>query len=196
MKRILTTIIYIICLTVLVACSHNTTGIPASEKNTAQENDLKIAVVYFSATGNTKAVAELIADEAKADIYEIIPDKKYTEDDLNYNNDNCRANLEMKDDASRPSIKNDLSAITEYDVIYLGYPIWWSDMPMPVYTFLESYDFSEKKVVIFATSGGSGFGNTVRELKTSAPESEFVEGKVLNGYSTAKIADWVKSLNI
>ena len=75
MKRILTTIIYIICLTVLVACSHNTTGIPASEKNTAQENDLKIAVVYFSATGNTKAVAELIADEAKADIYEIIPDK-------------------------------------------------------------------------------------------------------------------------
>ena len=119
MKRILTTIIYIICLTVLVACSHNTTGIPASEKNTAQENDLKIAVVYFSATGNTKAVAELIADEAKADIYEIIPDKKYTEDDLNYNNDNCRANREMKDDASRPSIKNDLSAITEYDVIYL-----------------------------------------------------------------------------
>ena len=76
MKRILTSIIYIICLTVLVACSHNTTGIPASDKNTAQENDLKIAVVYFSATGNTKAVAELIADEAKADIYEIIPDKK------------------------------------------------------------------------------------------------------------------------
>ena len=75
MKRILTSIIYIICLTVLVACSHNTTGIPASDKNTAQENDLKIAVVYFSATGNTKAVAELIADEAKADIYEIIPDK-------------------------------------------------------------------------------------------------------------------------
>ena len=77
----------------------------------------------FLATGNT-AVAKLIADEAKADIYKIIPDKKYTEDDLNYNDDNCRANLEMKDDASRPSIRSDLSAITEYDVIYLGYPVW------------------------------------------------------------------------
>ena len=77
-----------------------------------------------------------------------------------------------------------------------GFPIWWYVAPTIINTFLESYDFSEKKVVIFATSGGSGFGNTVRELKTSAPESEFVEGKVLNGYSTAKIADWVKSLNI
>ncbi len=194
MKRMLTTIIYIICLTVLVACSHNTTGIPASEKNTAQENDLKIAVVYFSATGNTKAVAELIADEAKADIYEIIPDKKYTEDDLDYNNDNCRANLEMKDDASRPSIKNDLSAITEYDVIYLGYPVWWGTNPKIIQTVLDKYDISNSKIYTFCTSGGSGIESSISDLQTMYSNLNIVAGKRFDNPTEEDVKAWLESI--
>lgn len=194
MKRILTTIIYIICLTVLVACSHNTPGIPVSEKNTAQENDLKIAVVYFSATGNTKAVAELIADEAKADIYEIIPDKKYTEDDLNYNNDNCRANLEMKDDASRPSIKNDLSAITEYDVIYLGYPVWWGTNPRIIQTVLDKYDISNSKIYTFCTSGGSGIESSISDLQTMYSNLNIVAGKRFDNPTEEDVKAWLESI--
>ena len=135
-------------------------------------------VAYFSAGGTTKKAAAKVAEAAGADLYEIRPKVPYTDADLNW-----------MDKKSRSSIE-------KYDTILIGFPIWWYVAPTIINTFLESYDFSEKKVVIFATSGGSGFGNTVRELKTSAPESEFVEGKVLNGYSTAKIADWVKSLNI
>ena len=95
------------------------------DADSEQENEEKVAVVYFSGTGNTREVADLLAKETDADIFEIIPKNMYTSDDLNYNDDNCRANQEMNDDTARPAISNDLSAVSEYDVIYLGYPIWW-----------------------------------------------------------------------
>lgn len=100
-----------------------------TEKNVdfEQEKEKKVAVVYFSGTGNTREVANLIARENDADVFEIIPEDIYTSDDLNYNDDNCRANREMNDASARPAISNDLSAVSEYDVIYLGYPIWWGD---------------------------------------------------------------------
>ena len=156
----------------------------------------KRLVAYFSASGTTKRAAEMLAEAAGADLYEIRPEVPYTSADLNWMDKKARSTVEMKDPTSRPAIADNDADIAAYDTIFVGFPIWWYVAPTIINTFLESYDFSEKKVVIFATSGGSGFGNTVRELKTSAPESEFVEGKVLNGYSTAKIADWVKSLNI
>ena len=153
-------------------------------------------VAYFSASGVTAKVAETLAEAIGADIFEIEPKVPYTKADLNWMDKKARSTIEMNDPASRPEIAVKRDNMKDYDTIFVGFPIWWYVAPTIINTFLESYDFSGKKVVIFATSGGSGFGNTVRELKTSAPESEFVEGKVLNGYSTAKIADWVKSLNI
>ena len=153
-------------------------------------------VAYFSAGGTTKKAAAKVAEAAGADLYEIRPKVPYTDADLNWMDKKSRSSIEMSDKSFRPEIAGNDAHIEKYDTILIGFPIWWYVAPTIINTFLESYDLSEKKVVIFATSGGSGFGTTVRELKTSAPESEFVEGKVLNGYSTAKIADWVKSLNI
>lgn len=161
--------------------------------NTNQENEIKAAVVYFSATGNTKAVAEFIANETKADIYEIVPTQEYTGEDLNYNDDNCRANLEMNDESARPAIKNDLSVITEYDVIYLGYPIWWGTCPRIIQTFLESYDISGAKIYTFCTSGSSGIEKSISNLQTLYPDVNIVEGKILNNATEADVKEWLKN---
>ena len=163
--------------------------------NTNQENEIKAAVVYFSATGNTKAVAELIANETKADIYEIVPTQEYTDEDLNYNDDNCRANLEMNDESARPAIKNDLSVITEYDVIYLGYPIWWGTCPRIIQTFLESYDISGAKIYTFCTSGSSGIEKSISNLQKLYPDVNIVEGKRLNNATEADVKEWLKSID-
>lgn len=117
-----------------------------SEQNGPQNN--KTAVVYFSCTGNTKAVAEVIAEKTEADIYEIVPAKEYSDDDLNYNDDNCRANKEQNDDTSRPEIDADLSATCDYDVIYLGHPIWWETVPRIIQTYIEQYDLSNVQYIL------------------------------------------------
>ena len=111
-------------------------------------------MVYFSCTGNTRAVAETISSAVGADLVEIVPQEPYTDEDLNYNNSDCRANVEMNDDTARPAIQNTIENIADYDVIYVGYPIWWSDMPRIMYTFFDTYDFSGKTIAPFCTSGG------------------------------------------
>ena len=140
----------------------------------------KKLVAYFSASGTTKKTAQLIAKATGADLYEITPKVAYTEADLNWMDKKSRSSVEMNDKKFRPEVEDKDAHIAEYDEIILGFPIWWYVAPTIVNTFLEKYDFSGKKIVLFATSGGSGFGNTVKELQPSASNAEFVEGKVLN----------------
>ena len=140
----------------------------------------KKLVAYFSASGTTKKTAQLVAKAAGADLYEITPKVAYTQADLNWMDKKSRSSVEMNDKKFRPEIEQKDAHISEYDEIILGFPIWWYVAPTIVNTFLEKYDFTGKKIVLFATSGGSGFGNTVKELQPSAPNAEFVEGKVLN----------------
>ena len=140
----------------------------------------KILVAYFSASGVTKKTAEKLASAAKADIYEIRPAVPYTRADLNWMDKKSRSSVEMGNKSFRPEIVKDDLDLSQYDTILVGFPIWWYVAPTIINTFLESYDFAGKKIVLFATSGGSGFGNTVKELKPSAPEAEIVEGKLLN----------------
>ncbi|MDY3813230.1 MAG: flavodoxin [Candidatus Copromonas sp.] len=154
----------------------------------------KTLVAYFSASGATKKAAERVAAAAKADIFEIQPVIPYTKADLNWMDNKSRSSVEMNDKKFRPEIVKADIDMSAYDTVILGFPIWWYVAPTIVNTFLESYDFTGKKIVLFATSGGSGFGNTVKELKPSAPGAEIVEGKLLNRASRQEIADWVKSL--
>ena len=145
-------------------------------------------VAYFSASGRTAKVAEKLAAAMGADSYEIKPEVKYTKADLNWMNKKSRSSVEMNDKSIRPAIITGDVDVSGYDAIYLGFPIWWYVAPTAINTFLEAYDFSGKKIVLFATSGGSDFGNTAAELQPSAPNAEIVETKVLSGIITeAKI---------
>lgn len=141
----------------------------------------KTLVAYFSASGNTRKKATVIAEGLKADLYEIVPEKLYTAADLNWMDKKSRSSVEMNDKRFRPQIKDKNANIEAYDTIILGFPIWWYVAPTIINTFLESYDFAGKKVILFATSGGSSFGNTVKELMPSAPGAKITEGKIVNG---------------
>jgi len=154
----------------------------------------KTLVAYFSASGTTRKIAEMIAEVGDFSLYEITPKELYTSDDLNWMNKKSRSSVEMSNKKIRPEITDTDAHIKEYDTIILGFPIWWYVAPTIVNTFLEKYDFSGKKIVLFATSGGSGFGNTVKELKPSAPGAEIVEGKLFNRANKQEIEKWVKSL--
>ena len=154
----------------------------------------KILVAYFSASGVTKKVAEKLAALVNADIHEIKPKVPYTKADLNWMDKKSRSSVEMNDKTFRPEIvKEDLN-LSSYDTILLGFPIWWYVAPTIINTFLENYDFSGKRIVLFTTSGGSGFGNTIKELKPSAADAEIVEGKILNRASDAQLKDWIAGL--
>ena len=154
----------------------------------------KKLVAYFSANGTTKRVAEMVAEAADADLYEIEPTVPYTKADLNWMDKNSRSSIEMKDKTSRPEIKPTDAKVADYDEILIGFPIWWYVAPTIVNTFLEKHDFSDKKIILFATSGGSGFGNTVRELQPSAPGSVITEGKVFHNVNRQQIAEWAGAL--
>ena len=158
----------------------------------------KKLVAYFSATGRTAKVAKLLAEVLGADIYEIQPKVPYTKADLNWLNKKSRSSVEMNNKTFRPEIAESNVQIAEYDVIFLGFPIWWYVAPTIINTFLESSDFSGKKIILFATSGGSKFGKTVEELKVSvSADTEIVEGKLLNGrQSIASVKSWTDTLNI
>lgn len=153
----------------------------------------KKLVAYFSTSGTTKRIAEMVAEAAGADLYEIEPTVPYTKADLNWMDKTSRSSVEMKDKTSRPEIKPTDAKAADYDEILIGFPIWWYVAPTIINTFLEKYDFSGKKIILFATSGGSGFGNTIKELQPSAPQAQFVEGKLLNHVNKKSIEEWVKT---
>ena len=158
----------------------------------------KKLVAYFSCTGTTRKVAENLVEAIDGDLYEIIPKNAYTDEDLNWRNKNSRVSLEMTNKDSRPEISTKINNMEEYDTIFLGFPIWWYTAPRIINTFLESYDFSRKTVVVFFTSGGSGLGNTISDLKQSCSNNvNFIPGKRF-GRSTSveDLKLWVNSLEI
>lgn len=142
---------------------------------------MKKLVAYFSVSGTTAGVAKNLAEVIGADLYEIKPKKAYTHADVDWTNRNSRSSVEMRDKTYRPELADTNANIGQYDTIFLGFPIWGYVAPTIVNTFLESYDFSGKNVVLFATSGGSGFGKTKEELQPSLKNANLIEGKILNG---------------
>ena len=164
---------------------------PASEASGIPEANSKTLVVYFSCTGNTKPVAEKIAGLTGADLYEIVPQVPYTGDDLNYNNDNCRANKEMNDPSARPEIGSNPIDVSGYDAVFIGYPIWWSTFPRIINTFLDTYDLSGKMVLPFCTSGGSNISQSVSDLKKAEPEALVKDGYRAKNASDNGIPDWL-----
>lgn len=218
-KRLLSVLTAFFTAVTLSSCASTDTAVSESETQTSQimdneaaqptetestseteaepaetDAESKTAVVYFSATGTTAEIAKMIADETNGDLFEIVPEAPYTDDDLNYNNDDCRANVEQNDDSARPAIANDLSAVSDYDVVFLGHPIWWGKNPRIIQTFLESYDLSGAKVYTFCTSGGSGIETSVSELQSLYPEANIISGRKLNDATAEDIHDWVESL--
>ena len=154
----------------------------------------KTLVAYFSASGVTSGVATKLAEGVGADLYEIKPAVLYTKADLDWRDENSRSTIEMKNPASRPEMADKDAKIAEYDTIYVGFPIWWYVAPTIINTFLEAYDFAGKKIVLFATSGGSKFGKTKENLSGSCPGAELVEGDVLRkDMSKEELAVWAQA---
>ena len=154
----------------------------------------KKLVAYFSASGVTKAAAERLAKAVGADLFEIKPKTPYTKADLDWTNKNSRSSVETNNPNCRPEIAEKLLDISGYDTVFIGFPIWWYVAPKIIDTFVESYDFSGKTLVPFATSGGSGMGRTVDVLKNLCPSANWKSGKVVNGMSEKALADWANTL--
>ena len=169
---------------------------PAPETDTKAEGT-KVLVAYFSATNTTEGVAEHIANGLNADIYEIVPEDPYTDADLNYNDNNSRTTIEMNDPSARPAISGSALNMEQYDIVFIGYPIWWGDAPRIVSTFMESYDFSGKTIVPFCTSGGSGIGSSASNLERLTSGATWLDGRRLNGSdSQDTVMEWVNSLGL
>lgn len=151
----------------------------------------KAIVVYFSASGVTKEVAEIVAKTIKADIFELVPEVPYTHADLNWMDSKSRSSIEMKDPNSRPKYVGNIDNFDQYDTVLVGYPIWWYVEPRIITTFFESYSFKGKKLIPFATSGSSPINVTYKSIKEHCPEATFIEGKRL---TRSNAQDWAKEL--
>lgn len=197
MKNVILVILslFIVCTGIVFAVQNNKQNVIPTNKGDIKMTDKKVLVAYFSATGTTKKVAENLANATGGDLYEIKPLKPYTNADLDWTNEKSRSSVEMKDYKSRPEMVNDNFSVSDYDTIFLGFPIWWYIAPTIVNTFLEKHDFSNKTIVLFATSGGSRFGKTVENLKPSVSSStKIIEGDILNGNpSVDELKKWVKN---
>ena len=195
-KKLSNVLLFFVILGLFGACSRT----EAENKNSrgsemVKSNTKKILVAYFSATGTTKAT--YIAQDLKADIFEIVPEVPYTSNDLNYGNDNSRTSKEMNDNSARPAIKNSVQNFEQYDVIFLGYPIWWGNAPKIMSTFVESYDFKGKTVIPFVTSGSSGIGSSAKTLETLTKGATWEAGQRFgSGTSKNIVADWVNTLDV
>lgn len=227
MKKIktLTSILAILCIGAMTACGNsvndsssaktnlNTTTTTASKSSDGNATDTqtdettaptddnssgnKTLVAYFSCTGNTKRIAEFVANDTGADLYEIVPAQPYTDEDLDYGNDKSRSTVEMNDSTVRPEISGNVDGWENYDTIFVGYPIWWSEAPRILDTFVESYDFSNKTVIPFVTSGGSGIGSSADTLESLAGGGNWLSGASFSGSEDeGEVADWVSGLGL
>ena len=158
----------------------------------------KTLVAYFSASGVTAKLAKNLAEAAGADLYEIKPAVPYTNADLNWQDKKSRSSVEMNDKSFRPAIADTDANIADYDTIFVGFPIWWYVAPTIINTFLEAYDFSGKTIILFATSGGSGMGNSAKELRLSVSDSAVIkDGKRFSANaSVSELKEWVNSFGI
>ena len=180
MKRILLTLAALTL--VLTACAQNS------------KNEMKTLVAYFSATGTTEAVAKDLAEVTGATLYEIKPEVKYTAADLNWRDKESRSSVEMQDKNSRPAFVKDLKDADSYDVIYIGFPVWWYTAPTIINTFIEAYGFEGKTVIFFATSGGSTIDKSNKDFAAAYPKINWKAGKTLNGASKAVLKAWTEGL--
>ena len=186
MNKIILTLAAVMTMS-FAACAQN-----KGEKSMQTEN--KPLVVYFSATGTTAKAARTIADVTGGTLYEIVPQQAYTADDLDWNDKQSRSSVEMNNPQARPALKDTKLDVAAYDVIFIGYPIWWDQAPRIINTFIESHDLKDKALVPFATSGGSGISNSVRELRKAYSDLEWQDGKLLNGASRNAIQNWVSDM--
>lgn len=165
--------------------------------STTPSGGARVLVAYFSATNTTKPLAEYIADSLDADLYEIVPQTPYTAADLNYGNSSSRTTVEMNDPNARPAISGSVEDMAQYDIVFLGYPIWWGQAPRIVSTFLEGYDFSGKTIVPFCTSGSSGIGSSAQNLHSLANDANWLDGRRFSGGTSRNtMVDWVNSLGL
>ena len=163
----------------------------------APDEGADVLVAYFSATGNTEIIAEHLVSILDADLYEIVPQVPYSSEDLNYSNDDCRANQEQNDPTARPSISGSVENMEDYEVIFLGYPIWWGDAPKIISTFLETYDFDGKTIVPFCTSGSSSIGSSADDLDALTQGAAWLEGQRFSGTASQEtVSQWVDSLGL
>ena len=166
----------------------------------AEEAETNALVVYFSATGNTKAAAETLSDILGADLFEIVPEEPYTDEDLDYNDRSSRSTLEQNDTNARPAISGTLDNMDAYDVVYVGYPIWWADMPRIMYTFFDTYDLSGKTIAPFCTSGGSGLSGTPDTIAELEPEAAVLDGLQLGSGAAhdaeAALSEWITEIGL
>ena len=225
MKKMLTLLLAVIMLFSIAACSGGNTETESSsntastqniaEESTVPETDSpeetpetepsetsepetegsRILVAYFSATGNTEGVAQKLAEGLGADLYEIVPEIPYTSDDLNYSDSNSRSSVEMDDPNARPAISGAVENMEQYDVVLLGYPIWWGEAPRIMNTFVESYDFSGKTLAAFCTSASSGFGGSDSALREATDSSTWFDGiRFSSSASAEEILEWANGL--
>ena len=180
-----------IILTLAAAMTMNFAACAQNKGDSNMQTDNKQLIVYFSATGTTARAARTIADITGGTLYEIVPQQSYTSDDLDWNDRQSRSSVEMNNPQARPVLKDTKLDVAAYDVIFIGYPIWWNQAPRIINTFIESHDLNGKTLVPFATSGGSGISNSVRELRKIYPDLEWRDGKLLNGASRNSIQNWV-----
>jgi flavodoxin len=177
-KKIVLSTLVLLFLVTITGCGakkENTNNINSNNSSSKITENSKSVVLYFSATGTTKSIAQRIANELNSDIIEIIPKEKYKSEDLNYNSD-CRANREQNDSKARPEIENTID-ITKYDTIYLGYPIWWGTNPKIILTLLDTYDFTGKTIIPFCTSGSTGISGSVNDLRNYNSKLTIKDGK-------------------
>ena len=176
-----------------VADSESNAASSTEPDNEPEEN--KILVAYFSATNHTEGVAEKLADGLGADLYEITPEQPYTDEDLDYNNSESRSSVEMNDPSARPGISGSVENMEQYDIVFIGYPIWWGEAPRIMSTFIESYDFSGKTLVAFCTSASSGFGSSDSALRSAASEATWLDGRRFSADASAEdIMEWADGL--
>ncbi|MBQ9266330.1 MAG: NAD(P)H-dependent oxidoreductase [Bacilli bacterium] len=192
MKRLLS---FILPMLILTSCATNdgqsSDNASNNSSQTIKPGDNDVLVAYFSVTNNTKKLATYAQEHLQSDIFEIVPNVKYTSADIDYNSD-CRANKEQNDDKARPEIKYTISDISQYNTIILGYPIWWGQAPKILYTFIESYDLSNKTIIPFCTSGSSPIGSSATNLAKSAPNANWLDGKRFAGNTTKEeIGNWL-----
>ncbi len=183
-----------IILTLAVVMTMNFTACAQNKGEKSMQNENKVLVVYFSATGTTAKAARTIADITDGTLHEIVPRQAYTADDLDWNDRRSRSSVEMNNPQARPALKETNMNLRDYDIIFIGYPIWWNQAPRIVNTFVESHDLKGKTLVPFATSGGSGISNSVRELRKTYPDLDWQDGKLLNGTGRNGIQDWIRDV--
>ena len=194
MKRFFSLLLTACLMTALTGCKATSDANPTQAQPaeaTPAEAHAKTLVIYFSATGTTRAVAEALAARTGADLYELVPEEPYTADDLNYNVSSSRANREMNDDSARPAIHGDIIDVSGYDTILLGYPIWWGTMPRIVNTLLDACDLSGKVILPFCTSGGSGVSQSTSDIRRAEPNADVRDGLRARGSQDSALDRWL-----